>query len=153
MALYLFVACFFKHSKVCYLYFLPIYLENTSQVQRQLQMRIEAQGKYLQKIIEEQQKLGGALKSSETSPSDEAKQQPSESEPTGDGSAGPSSPRKKQKVDNGPTDGFTISSVPSKSAQKNDFVGQWDRNLYGSDAGFGLGLETEFKGGEDDGSK
>ncbi|RZC70931.1 hypothetical protein C5167_034086 [Papaver somniferum] len=33
----------------------------TKQVQRQLQLRIEAQGKYLKKIIEEQQRLGGAL--------------------------------------------------------------------------------------------
>lgn len=32
------------------------------QVQRQLQLRIEAQGKYLEKIIEEQQKLSGAIK-------------------------------------------------------------------------------------------
>ena len=31
------------------------------QVQRQLQLRIEAQGKYLKKIIEEQQRLGGVL--------------------------------------------------------------------------------------------
>ncbi|CAI0374162.1 unnamed protein product [Linum tenue] len=34
---------------------------STSQVQRQLQLRIEAQGKYLKKIIEEQQKLSGVL--------------------------------------------------------------------------------------------
>lgn len=31
------------------------------QVQRQLQLRIEAQGKYLKKIIEEQQRLSGVL--------------------------------------------------------------------------------------------
>lgn len=31
------------------------------QVQRQLQLRIEAQGKYLKKIIEEQQRISGAL--------------------------------------------------------------------------------------------
>lgn len=111
-------------------------------------MRIEAQGKYLQKIIEEQQKLGGALKASETLPLDEEdKQKPSESEPPGDASAGPSSPRKKQKVDDVLTDGFTT-SVPTKSDQKNDFVGQWDRDFYGSDAGFGLDLGTEFKEGD-----
>jgi hypothetical protein len=112
-------------------------------------MRIEAQGKYLQKIIEEQQKLGGALKASETLPLDEEdKQKPSESEPPGDASAGPSSPRKKQKVDDVLTDGFAPSSVPTKSDQKNDFVGQWDRDFYGSDAGFGLDLGTEFKEGD-----
>uniref|UniRef100_A0A2N9FML3 MYB-CC type transcription factor LHEQLE-containing domain-containing protein n=1 Tax=Fagus sylvatica TaxID=28930 RepID=A0A2N9FML3_FAGSY len=124
-------------------------LHEQLEVQRQLQMRIEAQGKYLQKIIEEQQKLGGALKASETSPLDEAKQKPSESEPHGDGSASSFSPRKKQKVEDGLKDGFTTSSVPPKSDQKNDFDGQWDRDLYGSDAGFGLDLETEFKEGED----
>lgn len=34
---------------------------NAKQVQRQLQLRIEAQGKYLKKIIEEQQRLSGVL--------------------------------------------------------------------------------------------
>lgn len=34
------------------------------QVQRQLQLRIEAQGKYLKKIIEEQQRLNGVLQDS-----------------------------------------------------------------------------------------
>lgn len=42
-----------------------IYLFEVQQVQRQLQLRIEAQGKYLKKIIEEQQRLSGVL--SETS--------------------------------------------------------------------------------------
>lgn len=37
------------------------------QVQRQLQLRIEAQGKYLQKIIEEQQRITGAGTSRATS--------------------------------------------------------------------------------------
>jgi len=37
------------------------------QVQRQLQLRIEAQGKYLQKIIEEQQRINGAGVSRATS--------------------------------------------------------------------------------------
>jgi hypothetical protein len=35
------------------------------QVQIQLQLTIEAQGRYLQMIIEEQQKLGGSIKASE----------------------------------------------------------------------------------------
>lgn len=34
---------------------------NVKQVQRQLQLRIEAQGKYLKKIIEEQQRLSGVF--------------------------------------------------------------------------------------------
>jgi len=123
-------------------------LHEQLEVQRQLQMRIEAQGKYLQKIIEEQQKLGGALKPSETLPlDDEDKQKPSESEPPGDASAGPSSSRKKQKVDDVLTDGFATEAT--KGDQKNDFVGQWDRDFYGSDAGFGLDLGTEFKEGDD----
>lgn len=37
------------------------------QVQRQLQLRIEAQGKYLKKIIEEQQRLSGVLTGSSAS--------------------------------------------------------------------------------------
>ncbi|KAI3757838.1 hypothetical protein L6452_05381 [Arctium lappa] len=35
------------------------------EVQRQLQLRIEARGKYLKKIIEEQQRLGGVLSESD----------------------------------------------------------------------------------------
>lgn len=111
-------------------------------------MRIEAQGKYLQKIIEEQQKLGGALRASETLPLDDDKQKQSRSDTPGGDSAGPSSPRKKQKVDDGLKDGFD-SSVTPKSDQKRELVGPWDRDFYGSDAGFGLDLGTEFKEGED----
>jgi hypothetical protein len=40
-------------------------LHEQLEVQRQLQLRIEAQGRYLQMIIEEQQKLGGSIKASE----------------------------------------------------------------------------------------
>ncbi|KAJ0028656.1 hypothetical protein Pint_35755 [Pistacia integerrima] len=43
--------------------------KNINRVQKQLQIRIEAQGKYLEKIIEEQQKLGGALKAPKAVPS------------------------------------------------------------------------------------
>lgn len=88
---------------------------NTFQVQRQLQMRIEAQGKYLQKIIEEQQKLGEAPETSEGSPSGhvEHKQNP---ESTPQTSAGPSTPQKKQRLDDRPTvtDCSTQSSVLAK---------------------------------------
>ncbi|KAK9265538.1 hypothetical protein L1049_001721 [Liquidambar formosana] len=128
-------------------------LHEQLEVQRQLQMRIEAQGKYLQKIIEEQQKLGGALKTSETVPLAEDKQKLSQSQPPADGSIGPSSPRKKQKVDDGSTDGSTPSTVPPKTYQKQGFIDQWDRDLYGSDAGFGFDLGMELKEREDGGAE
>lgn len=124
-------------------------LHEQLEVQRQLQMRIEAQGKYLQKIIEEQQKLGGALKASETLSLEEDKQKPGGSEPTGDASAGACT-RKKQKVDDVLTDGFVSFSARARSDEKNDFVAQWDREIFGSDAGFRLDLGTEFKEREDD---
>lgn len=50
------------------------------QVQRQLQLRIEAQGRYLQKIIEEQQKLSGVVqkhKSSLSPPISDSNRNPS----------------------------------------------------------------------------
>lgn len=71
------------------------------QVQRQLQMRIEAQSRYLQKIIEEQHKLSANLKAS-------VKQEPSDNKPSDtppnsgtlpDGSTSSTSPKKKQKLD------------------------------------------------------
>ncbi|OAY73340.1 Protein PHR1-LIKE 1 [Ananas comosus] len=53
------------------------------EVQRQLQLRIEAQGKYLKKIIEEQQRLSGVLATSEAdNPSDPDKTEPSTPAPT-----------------------------------------------------------------------
>ncbi|CAN6576753.1 unnamed protein product [Malus baccata var. baccata] len=120
-------------------------LHEQLEVQRQLQMRIEAQGKYLQKIIEEQQKFGGSLKASEALPSAEEKQKPAHLETMGDASAAPSSPRKKQRVDEGLPDGCATSNLPLKADQKNEFVGQWDREMYGSDGGYGFGLQSEFK--------
>lgn len=66
-------------------YFSPLSLV---QVQRQLQLRIEAQGKYLQKIIEEQQKLSGVLVASELD--QEEKRQES-----GSSADEPSTPQKK----------------------------------------------------------
>ncbi|XP_024031141.1 myb family transcription factor PHL7 isoform X2 [Morus notabilis] len=127
-------------------------LHEQLEVQRQLQMRIEAQGKYLQKIIEEQQKLGGVLKASELLPlAEDDKTEPSQSDTPADASAGESSPRKKQKTDDGLPDGGTSSAPLPKADQKNEFVGQWDRDLYGNEAGFGFDLETESKEREDGG--
>ncbi|XP_048446034.1 myb family transcription factor PHL7 [Pyrus x bretschneideri] len=120
-------------------------LHEQLEVQRQLQMRIEAQGKYLQKIIEEQQKLGGALKASDALPSAEDKQKPAQFETKVDALATPSSPHKKQRVDDPLPDSYATSNLPLKADQKNEFVGQWDRDLYGSDGGYGFGLQTEFK--------
>lgn len=70
-------------------------------------MRIEAQGKYLQKIIEEQQKLGSSLRASETVPSSKDEQDPSQSEPSGDASADTLSSLKKQRIDDGSKNGIT----------------------------------------------
>lgn len=67
-------------------------------------MRIEAQAKYLQKIIEEQQKLGGESKDSDVLPSTEDNKQKTCQSESYDVSAGPSSPRKKQRVDRVSTD-------------------------------------------------
>ncbi|KAK2363172.1 hypothetical protein P8452_66089 [Trifolium repens] len=121
-------------------------LHEQLEVQKQLQMRIEAQGKYLQKIIEEQQKLGSTLAASETLPLPHDKHNHTQSEPFGssDALAGTFSPHKKQRIDEGPKDGFTASQVTIKSAEKNDCnVGRLDPNLYEDDAGFGFDLETE----------
>ncbi|KAL5546919.1 hypothetical protein UlMin_006606 [Ulmus minor] len=121
-------------------------LHEQLEVQRQLQMRIEAQGKYLQKIIEEQQKLGGVLKASELVPlPEDNKQESSQLETPAEASAGQSSPRKKQRTDNGLPNVGTSSTAAPKGDEKNDLVGQWDGNIYENDAGFRFDLETEFK--------
>lgn len=141
-------------------------LHEQLEVQRQLQMRIEAQGKYLQKIIEEQQKLGGALKASEAVPLVDDKQNPSQSKPLPDASIGSSSPRKKQKVDDGmthgcnppldppkPDHGCNPPLNPPKPDPKHGFIDRWDRDMYGNDGVFGFNLEIEFKEQEDGGSE
>ena len=103
-------------------------------------MRIEAQGKYLQKIIEEQQKLGGALKASEAAPPPpplpplaDDEQQPSQSKAPPDASIGTSSPRKKQKVnddgDVGMTHGCNHPLNPPKPDPKHGFIDGWDRDM------------------------
>ncbi|XP_024187295.1 myb family transcription factor PHL7 isoform X2 [Rosa chinensis] len=127
-------------------------LHEQLEVQRQLQMRIEAQGKYLQKIIEEQQKLGGVLKGSDALPSSEDKQKLSQLETPGDASTGLSSPRKKHRMDDGLPSDCTTSDLPPKGDQKNEFVGQWDRDMYPSDGGFGFNLQTELKEAEGGGA-
>jgi hypothetical protein len=70
-------------------------------VPKQLQMRIEAQGKYLQKIIEEQQKLGSTLAALETLPLPHDKHNHTQSELSGfsDALAGTFSPLKKHRID------------------------------------------------------
>lgn len=115
------------------------------QVQRQLQMRIEAQGKYLQKIIEEQQKLSGALKASETLPLAEDKQLASHSQPPPDGDTSSSSLRKKQKVEAASSRGDCIlPSVPRKDDRDHELVTHW--NVYSGDTEFGLNVGGgEFK--------
>ncbi|XP_057249188.1 myb family transcription factor PHL7 isoform X1 [Beta vulgaris subsp. vulgaris] len=124
-------------------------LHEQLEVQRQLQMRIEAQGKYLQKIIEEQQKLGSVLKASETLPSssnqEEEREKSPDTQPVREASPGPTSPRKKQKLDDCSTSNVDTLSVPLENSPKKAFLDQWDRNLYGCSAGFALDFETEFK--------
>lgn len=120
-------------------------------VQRQLQMRIEAQGKYLQKIIEEQQKLSSVLKGSEALPLVEDvegnNENQSESQLASEASQASQSPPKKQKLDDPLQSNLDPSPIPSENSHKQDVpLDRWDRNLYGSVAGLGLDLETEPKG-------
>ncbi|KAF3443100.1 hypothetical protein FNV43_RR17021 [Rhamnella rubrinervis] len=136
----------FIHTNIVMLCFLFIWSIAKDSVQRQLQMRIEAQGKYLQKIIEEQQKLGGALKASEVTTSAENKtQELSQLETPADASVGPSSPQKKQRIDDdggAKPDGGTQSPAQSKADQNNNFSGQWDRDdMYETDTGLELNPE------------
>lgn len=116
-------------------------------MQKQLQMRIEAQGKYLQKIIEEQQKLSTMLSSSETLQlaDDETKdsEKPSETPSTPDASARPPSPRKRQKLDDSSSGGISP-PVPLVGDQKCTSLDQWDQGLLESSAVFSLGPEKEF---------
>lgn len=135
-------------------------LHEQLEVQRQLQMRIEAQGKYLQKIIEEQQKLGSVLKASETQPSSNnqeeereksSREKSSDPQPGREASPGPTSPRKKLKLDDSSRSNIDNLSVPVESSTKKAFLDQWDQNLYGCTAGFGLDVETEFKQQENSG--
>ena len=91
-------------------------------MQRQLQLRIEAQGKYLQKIIEEQQKLGGVSQASED------QQKPSNSPSTSQDACDPQ------------LDPSTNVAPPPLPASEPSLVAKWDHDLYGQ-AGAGLGLD------------
>ena len=107
-------------------------------------MRIEAQGKYLQKIIEEQEKLGGVLKASETLPLPEDNNlEPSQLDTPAEALPAQSSPRKKQRTDDALADGGTSSSAQPRADEKSSFANQWDGDLCGNNAGFGL--DTDFK--------
>lgn len=113
-----------------------------------MQLRIEAQGKYLQKIIEEQQKLGGALNDSETSAADEKEKPPL---PPQDALVEPASPLKKQKMVDRVLDATPSQDLLSAD-EKPDYISQWDRELYGRDVvGFGFGVVGGFKEGGDGG--
>ncbi|GMH28295.1 hypothetical protein Nepgr_030138 [Nepenthes gracilis] len=127
-------------------------LHEQLEVQRQLQMRIEAQGKYLQKIIEEQQKLGSVLRASETLPLAEDKHEDKpiiDRRPDPDASTRPSSPRKKQKLDDSSTSGAIAPPIPTVTDHKRGFLGNWDRNFHGSSAVLGVDLEMKPKEQED----
>lgn len=138
--------CFFAHDQCFWS------ISITIQVQKQLQMRIEAQGKYLQKIIEEHQKLGSNLGASETLLLSKDNQDLSQSEPSGDASSGTFSPLKKQRIDECSKDEFTASQVQTKTAQRTDSVaGQIDQDHYDDNAGLRFDLEREFK--KDEGKK
>lgn len=113
-----------------------------------MQLRIEAQGKYLQKIIEEQQKLGVALKASGTSSSAEGKDNLS-SPPQMEKTEEPASSTKKQKVDNSPADISPPVLDPLQPDTNTDFIGQWEEDLYGRGTGFGFS-GVGFKNGEAD---
>ncbi|KAK1318785.1 Protein PHR1-LIKE 1 [Acorus calamus] len=121
-------------------------LHEQLEVQRQLQLRIEAQGKYLQKIIEEQQKLGGALKAScDPAPTTEDKQPLSSPRNSDRERDDPSSPLKKQKVNNNKLLELPMTQPETKSDQ----VGRWDQDLHGR-LGFENGEEIN-EGEEQDG--
>lgn len=100
-------------------------------MQRQLQLRIEAQGKYLQKIIEEQQKLGGVLQASED------KQKPPNSPSTSQDAI--RSPNKKARVGDlqlAPT----LNGAPPPPPDSKAIQPQWDHDLRAR----GVGLEHDL---------
>uniref|UniRef100_A0A0A9EUD0 MYB-CC type transcription factor LHEQLE-containing domain-containing protein n=1 Tax=Arundo donax TaxID=35708 RepID=A0A0A9EUD0_ARUDO len=97
-------------------------LHEQLEVQRQLQLRIEAQGRYLQMIIEEQQKFGGSVKASED-------QKHSHSPPSLDDypdSVEPS-PKKPRMDDLSPDSARDITQPEFES----HLIGPWDQEICG----------------------
>lgn len=86
----------------------------------------------MQKIIEEQQKLGGYLLASDCLPAAEDKQLHSCADQDPDASTESLSPRKKQKVIDVGTDG-SAPSLAEPEANKKLNLDQWDRDLYDND--------------------
>lgn len=113
------------------------------QVQKQLQLRIEAQGRYLQMIIEEQQRLGSALAASS-----EDNLKPSEpivTAPISNDYLDPSPPSLKKprladKTPDLPTHELTQPEL------KSDFFGTWDHEFHERNVvGFGFEEGIQFK--------
>jgi type II secretory pathway pseudopilin PulG len=117
------------------------------QVQKQLQLRIEAQGRYLQMIIEEQQRLGSALPA--LSEDNQKPSAPIVNAPISDVYLDPSLPALKKtrladKTSDLPTHEMTEPEL------KSDFFGTWDDEFHERNvAGFvfeGIEFKREVNG-------
>uniref|UniRef100_A0A0A8ZFX2 MYB-CC type transcription factor LHEQLE-containing domain-containing protein n=1 Tax=Arundo donax TaxID=35708 RepID=A0A0A8ZFX2_ARUDO len=105
------------------------------QVQRQLQLRIEAQGRYLQMIIEEQQKFSGSIKASED-------QKLSHSPPSLDDYPDSVQPYpKKPKMDELSPDSVRDITQPEFESH---LMGPWDQEICGKNI-CGVAFPVEFK--------
>jgi MYB-CC type transfactor, LHEQLE motif len=110
------------------------------QVQKQLQLRIEAQGRYLQMIIEEQQRLGSALHAS--SEDNQKPSEPTVNAPISDDYLDPSLPALKKPRLDGKTPDLPAHET-TQSNLKSVFFGTWDHEFHERNvAGFGFeGIE------------